>query len=103
VADQPFLNYNLPGGWYLTTSPIITANIMAEGSQCGTVPLGAARAESPDRKDALQYSAAGILQRGAPGRGTDWSIRFKYSYCCPSRKRKNDSATRYACNGSFET
>jgi hypothetical protein len=23
---QPFLNYNLPGGTYLTTSPVITAN-----------------------------------------------------------------------------
>ncbi len=23
---QPFLNYNLPKGWYLTTSPLITAN-----------------------------------------------------------------------------
>ena len=23
---QPFVNYNLPDGWYLTTSPVITAN-----------------------------------------------------------------------------
>jgi len=23
---QPFFNYNLPEGWYLTTSPLITAN-----------------------------------------------------------------------------
>jgi hypothetical protein len=23
---QPFVNYNLPGGWYLVSSPIITAN-----------------------------------------------------------------------------
>ena len=23
---QPFLNYNLPKGWYLTSSPIITAD-----------------------------------------------------------------------------
>ncbi|WP_147707694.1 neuromedin U [Microvirga massiliensis] len=23
---QPFVNYNFPGGWYLTSSPIITAN-----------------------------------------------------------------------------
>ena len=23
---QPFVNYNLPDGWYLSTAPIITAN-----------------------------------------------------------------------------
>ena len=23
---QPFFNYNLPEGWYLTTSPVITAD-----------------------------------------------------------------------------
>jgi hypothetical protein len=23
---QPFVNYNLPGGWYLTSSPVLTAN-----------------------------------------------------------------------------
>jgi hypothetical protein len=23
---QPFLNYNLPKGWYLTSSPVITGN-----------------------------------------------------------------------------
>lgn len=37
---QPFLNYNLPGGVYLTTSPVITANWKAEGSQRWTVPVG---------------------------------------------------------------
>jgi len=37
---QPFLNYNFPGGFYLTTSPIITANWNATGSQRWTVPLG---------------------------------------------------------------
>lgn len=37
---QPFLNYNLPGGTYLTSSPIITANWEADSSQRWTVPLG---------------------------------------------------------------
>ena len=37
---QPFLNYNLPGGTYINTVPIITADWKAEGSQRWTVPLG---------------------------------------------------------------
>ena len=38
---QYFVNYNLPDGWYLTSSPIITANWEADsGSDTWTVPLG---------------------------------------------------------------
>lgn len=37
---QPFLNYNFPGGLYLTTSPIVTANREAASDQRWTVPLG---------------------------------------------------------------
>jgi hypothetical protein len=37
---QPFLNYNLPDDWHLTSSPLITANWKAESSQQSTVPLG---------------------------------------------------------------
>jgi hypothetical protein len=38
---QPFLNYNLPKGWYLNTSPLITANWEADGDNRWTVPIGA--------------------------------------------------------------
>jgi hypothetical protein len=37
---QPFLNYNLPGGTYFTTSPVVTANWKADSSERWTVPLG---------------------------------------------------------------
>ena len=37
---EPFVNYNLEGGWYLITDPIITANWDAPSSQRWTVPLG---------------------------------------------------------------
>lgn len=36
---QPFVNYNLPHGWYLTSSPVITANWNASADKW-TVPLG---------------------------------------------------------------
>jgi hypothetical protein len=38
---QPFVNYNLPGGAYINSAPVITANWKAESSQRWTVPLGA--------------------------------------------------------------
>ena len=34
------LNYNLPKGWYLTTSPVITANWEARSDNRWTVPIG---------------------------------------------------------------
>jgi hypothetical protein len=37
---QWFVNYNMKKGWYLTTSPIITANWNATGSNVWTVPFG---------------------------------------------------------------
>jgi hypothetical protein len=37
---EPFLNYNLPGGWYLITDPIATANWDARSNQRWTIPLG---------------------------------------------------------------
>ncbi len=37
---QPFLNYNLPDGAYLTSAPILTVNWYADGSDKWTVPLG---------------------------------------------------------------
>jgi hypothetical protein len=39
---QYFLNYNFPGGTYISSAPIITANWKAESSQRWTVPFGAA-------------------------------------------------------------
>jgi hypothetical protein len=37
---QPFVNYNFPGGWYLVSSPIMTANWSASSSQRWSIPIG---------------------------------------------------------------
>jgi hypothetical protein len=37
---QPFINYNFEGGAYITSSPIMTVNWEARGSQQWTVPMG---------------------------------------------------------------
>ena len=38
---QPFINYNLPDGWYIASSPILTANWKADkAGDVWTVPLG---------------------------------------------------------------
>jgi hypothetical protein len=39
LTAQPFVNYNLPNGWYLTSAPLITANWNASGEKL-TLPIG---------------------------------------------------------------
>ena len=40
MTVQPFVNYNFEKGWYVHTSPIITANWNASSGNEWTVPLG---------------------------------------------------------------
>jgi hypothetical protein len=40
LTINPFVNYNFPGGWYLASAEIITANWRANSGQQWTVPLG---------------------------------------------------------------
>ena len=37
---QPFVNYNMAHGWYLVSSPIITANWLVADDEKWTVPIG---------------------------------------------------------------
>ena len=37
---QPFINYNLPGGWYLSSSPILTANWKESAKEAWVIPVG---------------------------------------------------------------
>lgn len=37
---QPFANYNLTRGWYITSSPVITSNWRADPTNRWTVPVG---------------------------------------------------------------
>lgn len=40
MTFQPFLNYNFGGGWFVGTSPILTADWQADGAKW-TIPVGA--------------------------------------------------------------
>ena len=60
---QPFVNYNMEDGWYLVSSPIITANWEADSDDTWTVPLGggfddgALRRAPPPRDGRIQGPA----------------------------------------------
>jgi hypothetical protein len=82
---QPFVNYNLPAGWYLTSSPILTANWAADrGGDVWTVPLGAG-AGKLFRLGRLPINAqlAAYGNVAKPEFGPDWQLRFQIQFLFP--------------------
>ena len=93
---QPIMNYNLPGGWYLTSSPIITANWKADkAGDVWTVPLGGGVGKLFRLGDILPLQGNPIAklpintQLGAYGNvakpefGPDWQLRFQIQFLFP--------------------
>jgi hypothetical protein len=81
---QPFLNYNLPGGWYLTSSPIITANWRADQEDRWTVPVGGGMGRvTRIGKLPVNISLAAFYNVMRPDAGPDWSVRFQVALLFP--------------------
>jgi len=93
---QWFLNYNFPGAFYLTTSPIITANWKAaRGGDVWTVPLGGGIGKLFRLGDVfpleghpiaklpmnIQLQAYGNVAK--PEFGPKWQLRFQIQFLFP--------------------
>jgi hypothetical protein len=82
---QPFVNYNLPDGWYLSASPIITADMMAESSQQWTVPVGGGVGKIVRiGKLPLNPQLQGFYNVEHPDAGPEWSIQFQVQILLPA-------------------
>lgn len=80
---QPFLNYNLPHGWYLTSSPLVTVDMMADSKQ-GTVPLGGGAGKIVKiGKLPFNFQLQGFYNVAHPDVGPEWSIRFEITLLLP--------------------
>lgn len=82
---QPFINYNLPAGWYITMSPIITANWKADpASDTWTVPLGAGFGKVfKIGKLPFNGSLSAFYNVVKPKVGPDWTIRTQLGLLLP--------------------
>jgi hypothetical protein len=80
---QPFVNYNLPGGWYLVSDPVITANWKSD-SGVWTVPLGAgfgklfAIGNQPINSRILAF-----YNVARPDAAPDWALKFTIQLLFP--------------------
>jgi hypothetical protein len=81
---QPFVNYNLPDGWYLVSAPTITANWEASSGNKWTVPLGGGVGKL-FMLDKLpintQLQAFYNVER--PDLAADWQLRFQFQFLFP--------------------
>jgi hypothetical protein len=81
---QPFVNYNLSDGWYLTSVPVISADWKAPSGRKWTVPLGAGigrfvrRGQMP-----LSVQAGYYYNIEKPDGAADWALRLQLRLLFP--------------------
>jgi hypothetical protein len=81
---QPFINYNFSHGWYVTTSPIITADWNANRGDKWTVPIGGGVGKIIRLgKLPLNAQLAAYYNVVTPDNGADWQLRFQVQFLFP--------------------
>lgn len=83
---QPFINYNLPNGWYLVSSPVITANWRAPSGEKWTVPVGGGFGRLfRIGSQPINLSVQAFYNVIKPTFGADWSARLQLQLLFPAR------------------
>jgi hypothetical protein len=82
---QPFVNYNLPHKWYLTSSPVITANWKLDAGRW-FVPVGG------DVGKIVRFGKVPVNIYGQffgnaehPNGASKWSARFQMQFLFPKK------------------
>lgn len=84
LTFQPFVNYNLPNGWYLSTVPIITANWNASGGDQWTVPLGGGVGKiAKIGKQPVNLQVQAFYHVARPSGAAEWSLRLQIQFLFP--------------------
>jgi hypothetical protein len=93
---QPFINYNLPDGWYLTSSPVVTADWKADkAGDVWTAPVGGGVGKlfrlgqilplegHPLAKLPINTQLAAYGNVAKPEFGPKWQLRFQLQFLFP--------------------
>jgi hypothetical protein len=82
---QYFVNYNFAGGWYLTTSPILTADWNAASGQQWVVPFGAGGGKI-FRIGKLPFNGnvSAYYNAVRPDIGPQWTLRVQLALLLPT-------------------
>ncbi len=79
---QPFVNYNFGGGWYVGTSPVITANWLTSGDKAWTLPVGGqvGRVIKIGGKLPVNLSLGAYYNALRPQFGSTWQLRTQVTF-----------------------
>ena len=81
---QPFINYNLAGGWYYSFAPIITADWEADSDNRWTVPLGLGVGRVTTMgKQPVNVSLSLYYNVEKPEFVDDWHLRLQFTLLYP--------------------
>ncbi|MBN8248467.1 MAG: neuromedin U [Verrucomicrobia bacterium] len=81
---QPFINYNLPHGWYLTSSPILTANWKESAREAWVIPVGGGFGKIVHLgKLPLNCQLGAYWNIRTPTDGPDWQLRAQIQLLFP--------------------
>jgi len=81
---EPFMNYNLDGGWYLTSDMVWTANWKASSSNQWTIPVGGGFGKMFKIGDqAVNSKLEAYTNVVQPDGAPDWSLRFTFQLLFP--------------------
>jgi hypothetical protein len=88
---QYFVNYNMKKGWYLTSSPILTANWNASSGNVWTVPFGG----GVGRIMKLGFQPVNITAQfygnaAYPAGGSPWGMRLQIAFLFPQLTKKEE-------------
>lgn len=96
---QPFVNYNLPNGYYLSTSPKVVANWEADSNNQWTIPMGIGVGKIIKPKGFLPFNiqvGADYLIESPELTGGDWIFKFTFTALIPKaifKKKQRPTVT----------
>lgn len=82
--SQIFVNYNMKGGWFLSSAPVITANWEADSGERWTIPVGGGGGRVfKIGKQPVNCSAQLFYNVEKPEIQGDWVFRFQFTLLFP--------------------
>ncbi len=83
---QYFINYNLSNGWYLTSTPILTADWERDSSDQWTIPFGGGVGKVVRfGKLPIDFKLQAFTNVEQPDGGVDWSMMFGVKFLFPKK------------------
>ena len=83
---QPFVNFNFRSGWYINSSPILTANWEADSDNTWTIPLGGGIGKIFNiGKQPVNAQLTSYYNVEHPYQGPEWQLRAQIQFLFPKK------------------